>query len=96
MPAGVLQLTKDGVTHLAFHPTCNDLLVAAGDKQGKVSLWQVGRSSVMPMQYPSLEDTLTGFAFDTNMTPVVTGVRLPAWQQGCIPLAAICVLFATI
>lgn len=39
MPCCDTQVTKDGVTHLAFYPSSSQLLLAAGDKQGMVSLW---------------------------------------------------------
>jgi hypothetical protein len=37
-----IQMTKDGVTHLAWHPDASRLLLAAGDKSGRLALWQVG------------------------------------------------------
>ncbi|PNH10915.1 WD repeat domain-containing protein [Tetrabaena socialis] len=37
----VAKVTKDGVTHLAWLPGSERLLLAAGDKGGRVSLWDV-------------------------------------------------------
>ncbi|GIL58489.1 hypothetical protein Vafri_13620 [Volvox africanus] len=37
----VAKVTKDGITHMAWLPGCERLLLAAADKAGKVSLWHV-------------------------------------------------------
>lgn len=34
------QVTKDGTTHLVFHPSPDELILAAADKQGYVSIWR--------------------------------------------------------
>ena len=46
------QVTKNGVVHLAFHPGCDRLLVACGDKSGHVGLWDVNHSPVAPEGLP--------------------------------------------
>lgn len=33
-------MTKDGTTHLVFHPSPDELILAAADKQGYVSIWR--------------------------------------------------------
>lgn len=35
----VAKVTRSATTHLAFHPTSETLLLAAGDKEGNLSLW---------------------------------------------------------
>lgn len=40
-PTPAAQCTKAGITHLAFHPTCDTLLLACGDKYGHLGLWHV-------------------------------------------------------
>lgn len=37
----VWQVTKGGITHLAFHPTTSTLLLACADKYGHLGLWHV-------------------------------------------------------
>lgn len=34
-------MTGNGVVHLAFHPSPDHILLACGDKDGRVSLWSV-------------------------------------------------------
>lgn len=36
-----MQVTKDGVGHMGWLPSSDQLLLAAGDKSGKVSLWHI-------------------------------------------------------
>ncbi|MEW5305169.1 MAG: hypothetical protein WDW36_007730 [Sanguina aurantia] len=36
----VAKVTKDGTTHLVFHPSPDELILAAADKQGYVSIWR--------------------------------------------------------
>lgn len=38
---GAVQVTKGGITHLAFHPAADPLLLACADKYGNLGLWQV-------------------------------------------------------
>jgi len=40
-----VQLTRDGVVHMAFHPRCDTLVLAAADKGGHVGLWHIDRDS---------------------------------------------------
>lgn len=37
----LLQVSQDGVVHLSFHPGTDRLLLAAGDKGGNVSIWNI-------------------------------------------------------
>ena len=46
------QVTKNGVVHMAFHPGCDRLLIACGDKSGHVGLWDVNHSPVAPEGMP--------------------------------------------
>ena len=39
--APVLQMTRNGIVHLAFHPSSSALVIAAADKSGHVGLWSV-------------------------------------------------------
>ncbi len=39
-------MTKEAVTHMAWHPDPSHLLLAASDKTGRLALWQVDYSSV--------------------------------------------------
>eukprot|EP00798_Chlamydomonas_sp_ICE-L_P023956 gene23956-9528_t len=41
----VAKITKDGITHIAFHPGSDKLILAAGDKQGNVGFWHVDSAS---------------------------------------------------
>eukprot|EP00884_Botryococcus_braunii_P002941 jgi/Botrbrau1/12648/Bobra.67_1s0014.1 len=41
----IAKVTREGIVHLAFHPTTQRLLIAAGDKAGHVGLWDVDHSS---------------------------------------------------
>lgn len=38
----VVKVVKDRIFSAAFHPCCSSLLLAAGDKGGKVGLWNLG------------------------------------------------------
>lgn len=38
-------MTRDGVVHMAFHPRSDAIILAAGDKGGRVSLWQLDHES---------------------------------------------------
>ena len=40
-----MQMTRDGIVHLAFHPRSDTLVLAAADKGGHVGLWHVDRES---------------------------------------------------
>ncbi|GIL81685.1 hypothetical protein Vretifemale_10709 [Volvox reticuliferus] len=44
----VAKVTKDGITHMAWLPGCERLLLAAADKAGKVSLWSVDEEANGP------------------------------------------------
>jgi len=39
------QATRDGVVHMAFHPRLDAMILAAGDKGGRVGLWQLDHQS---------------------------------------------------
>ena len=41
----VAKVTREGISHLAFHPTSSDLVIATGDKQGHVALWDVDKKT---------------------------------------------------
>lgn len=40
-----MQVTRDGVVHMAFHPRSDAIILAAGDKGGRVGLWQLDHES---------------------------------------------------
>ncbi|GLI61161.1 hypothetical protein VaNZ11_003447 [Volvox africanus] len=46
----VAKVTKDGVTHMAWLPGCERLLLAAADKAGRVSLWNVDAAESGPAE----------------------------------------------
>ena len=46
--ADVAKVTRDGIVHLAFHPTAPKLLLAAGAKSGRISLFDVNASTGAP------------------------------------------------
>ena len=39
-------MTRDAVVHMAFHPRSDAIILAAGDKGGRIGLWQLDRESV--------------------------------------------------
>lgn len=41
----VAKVTRDGISHLQFHPTSSDLVIATGDKQGHIALWDVDKKT---------------------------------------------------
>ena len=41
----VAKVTREGISHLQFHPTCSDLVIATGDKQGHIALWDVDKKT---------------------------------------------------
>ena len=41
----VAKVTREGISHLAFHPTSSDLVIATGDKQGHIALWDVDKKT---------------------------------------------------
>ena len=41
----VAKVTREGISHLAFHPQAPQLIVATGDKQGHVALWDVDKKT---------------------------------------------------
>lgn len=43
--ADVAKVTRDGIVHLAFHPTAGKLILAAGAKSGRVSLFDVNAAT---------------------------------------------------
>lgn len=47
----LVQVTRDGMVHLAFHPMTQRLLLAAGDKSGHVGLWKADHSSLGNQSY---------------------------------------------
>ena len=51
MGCGV-QVTHNGVVHIAFHPGCDRLLAACAAKNGHVGLWDVNHSPVAPEGAP--------------------------------------------
>jgi hypothetical protein len=41
----VAKVTREGISHVAFHPGMAHLVVATGDKQGHVALWDVDKKT---------------------------------------------------
>lgn len=41
----VAKVTREGISHLQFHPTSTDLVIATGDKQGHIALWDVDKKT---------------------------------------------------
>ena len=41
----VAKVTREGISHLQFHPTSSDLVIATGDKQGHIALWDVDKKT---------------------------------------------------
>ncbi len=50
----VAKVTREGISHLAFHPTCSDLVVATGDKQGHIALWDVDKKTSHEVTFEGL------------------------------------------
>lgn len=44
-PSGNLQVTRDGVVHMAFHPRSDAIILAAGDKGGRLGIWHLDHDS---------------------------------------------------
>ena len=43
--SGTLQVTRDGVVHMAFHPRSDAIILAAGDKGGRLGIWHLDHDS---------------------------------------------------
>lgn len=41
----VAKVTREGISHVAFHPHTAHLVIATGDKQGHVALWDVDKKT---------------------------------------------------
>lgn len=51
-----LQVTKNGIVHLAFHPCTDKLILAAADKSGHIGLWSVDNDLAAPSGSASKEN----------------------------------------
>lgn len=49
----VAKVTREGISHLQFHPTSSDLVIATGDKQGHIALWDVDKKTKHEVLHPS-------------------------------------------
>lgn len=54
--AAALQVTKNGIVHLAFHPCTDKLILAAADKSGHIGLWSVDHEGAAPSPSASKEN----------------------------------------
>lgn len=50
----VAKVTREGISHLAFHPGAQHLIIASGDKQGHIALWDVDRKTTPEVSYHTL------------------------------------------
>ncbi len=50
----VAKVTREGVSHVAFHPATAHLVVATGDKQGHVALWDVDKKTTHEVRFALL------------------------------------------
>ena len=50
----VAKVTREGISHLQFHPTSTDLVIATGDKQGHIALWDVDKKTTQEARTPPL------------------------------------------
>ena len=50
----VAKVTREGISHLQFHPTSTDLVIATGDKQGHIALWDVDKKTTQEACAPPL------------------------------------------
>ena len=48
----VAKVTREGISHVAFHPHTTHLVVATGDKQGHVALWDVDKKTTHEVRHP--------------------------------------------
>lgn len=51
----VAKVTREGISHLAFHPGAPHLIIATGDKQGHVALWDVDKKTTPEVCKPPTE-----------------------------------------
>lgn len=56
-PSGILQVTRDGVVHMAFHPRSDAIILAAGDKGGRLGIWHLDHDSFEVRDWQSLWTT---------------------------------------
>jgi hypothetical protein len=50
----VAKVTREGISHLAFHPGASSLIIATGDKQGHIALWDVDKKAGAGVRTPIL------------------------------------------
>ncbi len=96
MDAPALQMTRNGIVHLAFHPSSSALVIAAADKSGHVGLWSVdeclgGRPSASASKENRAASPARGEGDDVK--GVTTGKSLATHQGAacCNRLARRCV-----
>ena len=61
-----MQLTKNGIVHLAFHPCTDTLILAAADKSGHIGLWSVDNELAGPSTAASKENQGRGNGQDAG------------------------------
>lgn len=78
----VAKVTREGISHLAFHPQASQLIVATGDKQGHVALWDVDKKTAPEVctataiiNYCLLRTAISRAGFRWTRRPVVGGCR---------------------
>ncbi|BDA42654.1 WD repeat-containing protein 76 [Coccomyxa sp. Obi] len=85
----VAKVTREGISHLAFHPQAPQLIVATGDKQGHVALWDVDKKTAPEAaeEDADVEDSGSedGVYLFKPHTSYISGLR---WASGCLLTAA--------
>lgn len=89
-----LQVTKNGIVHLAFHPCTDSLVLAAADKSGHIGLWSVDNEAQPPSASASKENQAQGEAEHDNkqsqsgtiFTHVISTLYMHQSQSGILSL----------
>ncbi|CAL5219832.1 g1745 [Coccomyxa viridis] len=85
----VAKVTREGISHLQFHPTSSDLVIATGDKQGHIALWDVDKKTTheAAAEDDDVEDSGVedGVYLFRPHTSYVSGLR---WATGKLHTAA--------
>jgi WD repeat-containing protein 76 len=90
----VAKIVKNSITHMAFHPSTDALLLAAADKRGSVGLWHVdaAAASLLPARAEDVdidehkkEDARTRGSKQSPVSPVSAQIALDSPAVGDVP-----------
>ena len=76
----VAKVTREGISHLQFHPTSSDLVIATGDKQGHIALWDVDKKTSHEVSSGHVTCT-TVPCLDLRVGPLCTHPGIPGTRE---------------